>query len=163
MSCFMLENRSFSDLVRTFEHLDRQHGPGSVCVPAYYVGRDLNRLVKELGFKHNEGTTRDPFEYGECNFVEFVQCLRDWNYRAYSERYSGHGEPLEPWEPWEYSGGQIMGLHQLLKTLQCLEYQCIDSSDFVDGPIRKALKELQASIALALIDETEEYKTALWG
>lgn len=94
--------------------------------------------------------------YVKCR--EFVACLREYNHKAFDERYSESTE-VEPWEP---KTEIPIGALACFKLLSSIDYQCIDSTEYCTSQIRKDLDEVKTCIADSYFNNIPEYRVAPW-
>lgn len=97
-------------------------------------------------------------KWTETEKDEFVGRLFEWNQKAYSERYAEEDEiyPLSP--GWVFD----TCIFQALKYMECIRYQCVDSTEFNSSEDVEALEELISAVKNWIIGEMQEYKAAKW-
>ena len=64
---------------------------------------------------------------------------------------------------YEYKYNRNITIHQALKSLTCLYYQCSDAKDYLTNSDLELMKKLRYSLMEALISMDTEYKNAKWG
>lgn len=128
------------------------------------VCRKFNRLVPFRG-------TKKEFDANTCDeseklIITFIKKLQSWNAVAWRERYP---RELADQDPMDYVTkiNQILwddlNINQLLKALECIDYQCTDSKKYCESEIRGILKMIIDDCKNYLIEESPEYISAKWG
>lgn len=102
----------------------------------------------------------------ERAIVMFVRKLQGWNEVAYLERYphtEKESSEVPDWVTECKPTGAPFDACQLLKALQCADYQCIDADDYEESPEKVLLELIERDCREYLIEESEGYKAAKWG
>lgn len=88
------------------------------------------------------------------------------NFKAYFECYKNE-KPLRAdvnyYKMYEYKYNRNITIHQALKSLTCLYYQCLDIKDYLTNSNLELMKKLRYILMEALISMDIEYKNARWG
>lgn len=101
----------------------------------------------------------------EANILAFTNRLMQWNRAAYFERYAHKlntekkqdiPDRLKTIQPVEFKP------YQLLMWLQCIDYQCSDSTEYNDSYERETLDAIIQDIKDTLITTHSDYKAATW-
>ena len=111
--------------------------------------------------------------FGTKEIISFFRYMYMLNFIAYASRYNDEPSKdlhkyvvdLLPFDVNEYKC-EDMSVIQLLKSLDCLYYQCeediIDKKQWME-PTLKKLKELRSFLMRGIIEKIPEYKDAKWG
>ena len=88
------------------------------------------------------------------------------NFKAYFQGYK-HEKPsrndVNYYKMYKYKYNRNITIHQALKSLTCLYYQCSDVKDYLTNSDLKLMKELRYILMEALILMNDDYKNAKWG
>ena len=88
------------------------------------------------------------------------------NFKAYFECYPKEKPSradVKYYRMYEYKYNRNITIHQALKSLTCLYYQCSDIKDYLTNTDLELMKKLRYILMEALIDMDIEYKNAKWG
>ena len=150
----LIDQDTFSNLAKTLAGIDYT-GNGQKY---QMVGYNLISKADQFGFAWAQGYSspnRNNKEYeGLQRFFGYLKVL---NHRAYTSCYSHHSD-LPKYTPYRIEKAlttEKYTIFQVLKSLECISYN-IDTKCKILDQIIDLVKD-------ALIEETIEYKKAIWG
>ena len=135
-----------------------------------YVVEDetINRIVAwlecdKIGSEHV--ATHILTAHGYTCDEEFERLAHEMfqlNVDAVNQRYGpGEAEKFRPLD-FQYAVKMPPTPIQALKALQCLLYQCSEG-DVPESPLYQMLREIESTIARAIVSRLPEYTNAAWG
>lgn len=143
--------------------------------------RTFNYIISGIAKHRHDYFTYMPNAQTEWELVESnISLLYRYNQIAVDEIYGNRppslhlctsieGDPLPPssHEPIEelrihHVPYELIEPYQLLKHMQCVNYQCIDSTEYRESELSKWFKKLIYTLKDALISEQASYKQANW-
>ena len=111
-----------------------------------------------------------PVEYchqsKEAQITKIGQRWLKLNFKAYFECYKNEKpsrNDVNYYKMYEYKYNCNITIHQALKSLTCLCYQCSDAKDYLTNSDLELMKKLRYTLMEALISMDAEYKNAKWG
>lgn len=110
--------------------------------------------------------TADTIKESEDLILIYIKKLQNWNAVAWCTRYP---QELADQDPMDYVreikqiAWSDLDIFQLLKALECIDYQCIDSDKYSSSLERKILKEIIEDCKDAIIKPSLDYQSAKWG
>lgn len=102
----------------------------------------------------------------EAQTIKIGQRWLKLNFKAYFECYKNEKpsrNDVNYYKMYEYKYNRNITIHQALKSLTCLYYQCSDIKDYLTNTDLELMKKLRYILMEALINMDIEYKNAKWG
>ena len=102
----------------------------------------------------------------EAQITKIGQRWLKLNLKAYFECYKNEKPAradVNYYRIYEYKYNRNITIHQALKSLTCLYYQCSDIKDYLTNSDLELMKKLRYILMEALISMDIEYKNAKWG
>ena len=110
-----------------------------------------------------------PAEYchqsKEAQITKIGQRWLKLNFKAYFECYKNEKpsrNDVNYYKMYEYKYNRNITIHQALKSLTCLYYQCSDIKNYLTNSDLELMKKLRYIFMEALISMDTEYKNAKW-
>lgn len=155
MSCMFLDIQTYTNCFVTLSKL--QFYPDADQFGIKRISNYAELLWHKAMRAEGERTIDiDPLQY-------MFQELHEINGRAYAERYQHRGEEYQPsGEVLDRNEGEVVSLCQLLKHLECIDYQCSDWSGWKRSDWKVALDTTREAIRNWIIHELPDYRTAAW-
>lgn len=97
------------------------------------------------------------YELRDVNIAKFVETLRTANYKSYDERY----RESSPIPPFTFQPTTPLQMFQLLKSLECIEYQTYQIELKHDA--EHDLENIMTAIRKEIIRTLPQYEAAKWG
>ena len=145
-------------------YLDKEHYE-YIADSLFRIGAQFNgsmhfsRTRKELGDLSSHDTAQR-----EWLVLQPVQELQSMNLMAYDERYPAQKDPdfrIDFVKKVAPLGGDLEPC-RFLKALQCVRYQCVNSSHFKGSKLAGILDMIIEETRDHIINELPEYKSAKW-
>ncbi|MFO1038422.1 MAG: hypothetical protein U1E45_16415 [Geminicoccaceae bacterium] len=113
--------------------------------------------ARELGYRVADADHNHPRAL-HAEFTRLGQDLWEMNRAAVNDRYRERQET----PTYAYRSCRPAGTAQLLKSVDCLLYQCSEGS-VPKRPLYKMLERACAVVAYRIASNTPEYRQAVWG
>lgn len=133
-----------------------------------FVADQLYKVCLEFNRRIEFHTTRKAFPFVDCEDLErsvilYVRKLQSWNVIAHDERYPDTQDPAYKPDHVKKVGTFIeLNVYQLLKALECIDYQCIDSEDYDKSEECKLLRTICNDCRYWALHEVPQYNDAKW-
>jgi hypothetical protein len=102
----------------------------------------------------------------EFKIVSFINKLQSWNDHAWHTRYPHRSEDAGHDYDLVLRVNEVtpsLEPHQLLKALECVEYQCCDSDQYMKSKEREIVQTLIRDCLDHIVHQSAEYEAAVWG
>lgn len=127
----------------------------------YRIGSEFRGSARFLDVRNWLG---DTAKEREEKILYFVSTLQGWNHRAYFERYPNQEDDAGPELVTTINpvGGNV-DVCQLLKALECADYQCADAAEYPGSSTESKLERIAEDCRRHIVEDVQAYKDAKWG
>lgn len=154
MSCFIVNYETINNILSVYDNVNINK---NCCWLKGEIESNL-KIVEQ--YLHLEKLSKDE---------QFNKIGQNWlklNIKAYFDRYKQDKisvSDIKYCKDYIYKYNRNITIHQALKSLTCLLYQCSDVDNYKTNNQIKQLKELRQVFMEAFVDLDVEYQMAKWG
>lgn len=151
MSCFIIKDETINKLVNFF---------ASCAYSNIEYKPEITIILNNCGYDLTKEKTLEV-----TDDLRLMLDMKTLNKSAYNICY-GIDEKIDlsnPYDTFEYSFGLCENnIYQILKSLECFLYQCMEGDFYKQNDLFNALKQIEDVLKNYILSHLDEYKKAKW-
>ena len=117
----------------------------------------------QMPFRATRQKLGERWSDAELKIISFITNLQIWNQKAWDTRHPNQADLDDSFDQVNETQPTSCNIPQLLKALECIDYQCTDADEWEASEHKQFLDLICADCRDYLISELPEYKAAQWG